>query len=146
MPPSGKGNRAIVTDRLPRRDGPLDLRPDRIAARRHAAHLAGARARSASRRPGADHYFYVETRERAIPNQKRLLAAARSADVEVIHTIIQASPKTAATVRSITNSRRSMFRRACRGPAAAGAGPDRRRDPAAKIIVGVFNSTNLDTS
>lgn len=38
---------------------------------------------------GADHYFYVETRERVIPNHKRLLAAARSAGVEVIHTIIQ---------------------------------------------------------
>jgi nicotinamidase-related amidase len=37
----------------------------------------------------ADHYFYRECRERVIPNQVRLLAAARSAGVEVIHTIIQ---------------------------------------------------------
>lgn len=37
----------------------------------------------------AQHYFHRETRERAVPNQQRLLAAARGAGVEVIHTIIQ---------------------------------------------------------
>ena len=38
---------------------------------------------------GPDHYFYRQTRETVIPNQQRLLAAARNAGVEVLHTIIQ---------------------------------------------------------
>ncbi|MCX5519118.1 cysteine hydrolase [Kaistia defluvii] len=38
---------------------------------------------------GADHYFYRQTRETVIPNQQRLLATARAAGVEVLHTIIQ---------------------------------------------------------
>ncbi len=38
---------------------------------------------------GPDHYFYRQTRERVIPNQQRLLAAARASGVEVLHTIIQ---------------------------------------------------------
>jgi nicotinamidase-related amidase len=48
--------------------------------------------------PGADpshpergpyHYFYRETASRTIPNQERLVAAARANGVEVMHTIIQ---------------------------------------------------------
>jgi nicotinamidase-related amidase len=38
---------------------------------------------------GPDHYFYREVRTRTIPNQVKLLAAARGAGVEVLHTIIQ---------------------------------------------------------
>lgn len=38
---------------------------------------------------GPDHYFYRQTSTRTIPNQERLLAAARGNGVEVIHTIIQ---------------------------------------------------------
>lgn len=38
---------------------------------------------------GADHYFYRQTRDVVIPNQRRLLAAARASGVEVLHTIIQ---------------------------------------------------------
>lgn len=38
---------------------------------------------------GPDHYFYRETASRTIPNQARLLAAARANGVEVLHTIIQ---------------------------------------------------------
>lgn len=38
---------------------------------------------------GADHFFYRRTREVVIPNQVRLLAAARASGVEVMHTIIQ---------------------------------------------------------
>jgi nicotinamidase-related amidase len=37
----------------------------------------------------SDHYFYRETAERVIPNQRRLLKSARAAGVEVLHTIIQ---------------------------------------------------------
>jgi nicotinamidase-related amidase len=38
---------------------------------------------------GPDHYFYRQTSAQTIPNQERLLAAARANGVEVIHTIIQ---------------------------------------------------------
>jgi nicotinamidase-related amidase len=38
---------------------------------------------------GAEHYFYRQTSSQTIPNQERLLAAARANGVEVIHTIIQ---------------------------------------------------------
>jgi len=38
---------------------------------------------------GPDHYFYRRTREVVIPNQVRLLAAARASGAEVMHTIIQ---------------------------------------------------------
>ncbi|PTE12489.1 cysteine hydrolase family protein [Mesorhizobium helmanticense] len=38
---------------------------------------------------GSDHYFYRQTSSQTIPNQERLLAAARANGVEVLHTIIQ---------------------------------------------------------
>lgn len=38
---------------------------------------------------GPDHYFYRQTASQTIPNQERLLAAARANGVEVIHTIVQ---------------------------------------------------------
>lgn len=38
---------------------------------------------------GPDHYFYRQTGGQTIPNQARLLKAARANGVEVIHTIIQ---------------------------------------------------------
>jgi nicotinamidase-related amidase len=37
----------------------------------------------------ADHYFYEQLRSVTIPNQVRLLEAARAAGVEVLHTIIE---------------------------------------------------------
>lgn len=38
---------------------------------------------------GPDHYFYRQTAAQTIPNQERLLKAARANGVEVLHTIIQ---------------------------------------------------------
>ncbi|MER8827423.1 cysteine hydrolase [Mesorhizobium sp. M0938] len=38
---------------------------------------------------GPEHHFYRQTSSQTIPNQERLLAAARANGVEVIHTIIQ---------------------------------------------------------
>ncbi|WP_144379347.1 cysteine hydrolase family protein [Mesorhizobium amorphae] len=38
---------------------------------------------------GPDHYFYRQTATETIPNQERLLKAARAKGVEVLHTIIQ---------------------------------------------------------
>jgi biuret amidohydrolase len=42
---------------------------------------------------GPDHYLYRQTATQTIPNQQRLLAAARANGVEVIHTIIQSLTK-----------------------------------------------------
>jgi nicotinamidase-related amidase len=39
---------------------------------------------------GADHYYHRRLRETAIPNMVRLLAAARAARIQVMHTIIEA--------------------------------------------------------
>lgn len=38
---------------------------------------------------GPDHYFHRQVSDRAVPNQRRLLAAARGSGVEVVHTIIR---------------------------------------------------------
>lgn len=38
---------------------------------------------------GPEHYFYREVWERVIPNQRSLLEAARSAGIEVLHTIVR---------------------------------------------------------
>ncbi len=38
---------------------------------------------------GPDHYFYRQTASETVPNQERLLKAARANGVEVLHTIIQ---------------------------------------------------------
>lgn len=102
--------------------------------------------------PGADpdhpgspeDYFYRETAQRAIPNQQRLLEAARANGVEVIHTII----------RSLTRDGRDRSMDHKMTP--IHLGPD---DPIAlpvpelapvgdeillpKTSSGVFNSTNI---
>lgn len=38
---------------------------------------------------GPEHYLYQEAAQRVIPNQRRLLAAARASGVEVLHTIVR---------------------------------------------------------
>jgi len=42
---------------------------------------------------GPDHYYYRRLRETVIPNQSRLLTAARQGGVQVLHTIIEALTK-----------------------------------------------------
>jgi nicotinamidase-related amidase len=93
----------------------------------------------------AEHYFHRETRERAIPNQQRMIEAARSAGVEVIHTII----------RSLTHDGRDRSLDHKQTPIhvapddplalpvpALTPGPDEMLLP--KTSSGVFNSTNID--
>lgn len=93
---------------------------------------------------GADHPFHRDTATRAIPNAQRLLAAARAARVEVLHTII----------RSLTNDGRDRSLDHKLTPIHVGP-----NDPLAlpveplmprsdeillpKTSSGVFNSTNL---
>jgi len=78
-----------MVDPPPRRDGPFDLEKTALLVvdMQRIWLEPGLDPDHADR--GPDHYFYVQTRERVIPNHVRLLAAARSAGVEVIHTIIQ---------------------------------------------------------
>src|SRR4051794_13321171 len=42
---------------------------------------------------GPDHYYFRRLRNTVIPNQVQLLEAARAADVQVMHTIVEALTK-----------------------------------------------------
>lgn len=78
-----------MTETLPRRDAPFERgRTALLLVDMQRIWLEpGLDPDHADR--GPDHYFYRECRERVIPNQVQLLAAARAAGVEVLHTIIQ---------------------------------------------------------
>jgi nicotinamidase-related amidase len=93
----------------------------------------------------ADHYFHRETRERAIPNQRRLIAAARAGGVEVIHTIIRSLTKDGRD-RSLDH-KLTPLHVAPDDPLALpvpdlAPGPDDILLP--KTSSGVFNSTNIE--
>jgi len=94
---------------------------------------------------GPDHYFYRETRERAIPNCERLLAAARANGVEVLHTIIQSLTQDGRD-RSLDHKLTPMH-----VPPSLPAGlPVASLAPVGDEILlpktssGIFNSTNVD--
>lgn len=93
----------------------------------------------------ADHYYHRRLRDLVIPNQKRLLAAAREAGVQVLHTIIEALTE---DCRDISLDHRLSGIMMPRGhPLAA---PIDELAPIANEITipksssGVFNSTNID--
>jgi biuret amidohydrolase len=94
---------------------------------------------------GADHYFYAETRQRVIPNHMRLLAAARAARVEVLHTIIQSLTEDGRD-RSLDHKLTPIHV----PPSLAEGLPLPEVAPLGDEIVlpktssGVFNSTNID--
>jgi biuret amidohydrolase len=92
-----------------------------------------------------DHPFYRVTREVVIPNNERLLAAARSAGVEVLHTII----------RSLTEDGRDRSLDHKLTPIHIPASAPQALPPPSlmpsgdeilipKTSSGVFNSTNID--
>jgi nicotinamidase-related amidase len=93
----------------------------------------------------ADHPFYWETRERTIPNNERLLKAARSAGIEVLHTIIRSLTKDGRD-RSLDHKLTPIHV----PPDAPEALPPAALAPAGDEILlpktssGVFNSTNID--
>lgn len=73
----------MAVQEVPARDAPVD--PTRTAlllidVQKGIFHPGAAEARP---------YFYRSAREVAVPNMARLLAAARTAEMEVVHTVIQ---------------------------------------------------------
>ncbi|WP_336799730.1 cysteine hydrolase family protein [Kaistia sp. MMO-174] len=94
---------------------------------------------------GPDHYFYRQTRETVIPNQQRLLATARAAGVEVLHTIIQSLTEDGRD-RSLDHKLTPIHI----PPSLAAGRPSPAVAPVGDEILlpktssGVFNSTNLD--
>lgn len=94
---------------------------------------------------GPDHYFHRETATRAIPNQRRLLEAARHAGIEVIHTIIRSLTEDGRD-RSLDHKLTPIHL----PPSAAVALPVPALAPEGDEILlpktssGVFNSTNLN--
>jgi nicotinamidase-related amidase len=134
-----------MIDRLPRRDGPFDLGKTALLMvdMQRIWLEPGLDPHHADW--GADHYYYVETREQVIPNHKRLLAAARSAGVEVIHTIIQSLTEDGRD-RSLDHKLTPIHV----APGLPEGLPLPELSPIGDEIVlpktssGVFNSTNLD--
>ena len=93
----------------------------------------------------ADHYYYRRLRDTAIPNQVKLLEAARAAGVPVLHTIIEALTKDGRDI-SVDHRLSNIF-----VPKGLPEGqPIRELAPIDNEIVlpksssGVFNSTAID--
>ena len=93
----------------------------------------------------ADDYLYRELRHRAIPNQRRLLAAARAAGVEVIHTIIESLTEDGRD-RSLDHklSLIQVPKGAPEGRIIAELAPITNEIVLPKTSSGVFNSTAID--
>lgn len=93
----------------------------------------------------ADHYYYRQLRETAIPNQARLLDAARAADCEVVHTVI-GSLTLDGRDRSPDHKLSGIF--VARDDPAGRPIPELEPLPneivLPKTSSGVFNSTNID--
>ena len=93
----------------------------------------------------SDHYFYVETSRRVVPNIQKLLAAARRHGVEVIHTIIQ-SLTADGRDRSLDHKLTPIFvpRGAVEASPISSLAPTGDEILLPKTSSGVFNSTNID--
>ncbi len=93
----------------------------------------------------ADHYYHRRLRDTIIPNQQRILAAARANGVQVMHTIIEALTE---DCRDVSLDHRLSGLMVPKGHPLAG--PIAELAPIANEIVlpktssGVFNSTNID--
>lgn len=94
---------------------------------------------------GADHPFYRALSETVVPNQRRILAAARAAGIEVMHTVIEALTRDGRD-RSLDHKLSDIL--VPRGHPDAAVidalkpGDDEIVLP--KTSSGVFNSTNID--
>lgn len=94
---------------------------------------------------GSDHYFYRETSVQTIPNQVRLLKAARDHGVEVIHTIIQSLTEDGRDC-SLDHKLTPIHIAPSRpeGLPVAALAPQGDEILIPKTSSGVFNSTNID--
>ncbi|RUW89073.1 cysteine hydrolase, partial [Mesorhizobium sp. M8A.F.Ca.ET.023.01.1.1] len=94
---------------------------------------------------GPDHYFYRQTALQTIPNQERLLAAARANGVEVLHTIIQSLTEDGRD-RSLDHKLTPIHiaRSLPEGLPVASLAPVGDEIMLPKTSSGIFNSTNVD--
>ncbi|MDW5316119.1 isochorismatase family cysteine hydrolase [Rhizobium sp. PL01] len=94
---------------------------------------------------GPDHYFYTETGSRTVPNNEKLLAAARANGVEVVHTIIQSLTEDGRD-RSLDHKMTPIHIAPSRpeGLPVPSLMPVRNEILLPKTSSGVFNSTNID--
>ncbi len=94
---------------------------------------------------GPDHYLYRQTASVTIPNNERLLAAARSNGIEVVHTIIQSLTEDGRD-RSLDHKLTPIHI----PPSNLAGLPPKNLGPVGDEILipktssGVFNSTNID--
>jgi biuret amidohydrolase len=94
---------------------------------------------------GPDHYFYRQTATVTIPNNERLLAAARANGVEVVHTIIQSLTEDGRD-RSLDHKLTPIHIPPSNplGFPPDNLGPKNDEILIPKTSSGVFNSTNID--
>lgn len=94
---------------------------------------------------GPDHYFYRHTASETIPNQERLIEAARTAGVEVMHTIIQSLTEDGRD-RSLDHKLTPIHIPPSlpEGLPVASLAPAGDEIMLPKTSSGVFNSTNID--
>ncbi|TIT32239.1 MAG: cysteine hydrolase [Mesorhizobium sp.] len=94
---------------------------------------------------GPDHYFYRQTALQTIPNQERLLAAARANGVEVLHTIIQSLTEDGRD-RSLDHKLTPIHVAPSlpEGLPVASLAPVGDEIMLPKTSSGIFNSTNVD--
>lgn len=94
---------------------------------------------------GPDHYFYRHTAAETIPNQERLLKAARANGVEVLHTIIQSLTEDGRD-RSLDHKLTPIHIPPSQpeGLPVASLAPAGDEIMLPKTSSGVFNSTNID--
>jgi nicotinamidase-related amidase len=134
-----------MTQALPKRDGPFQ--PGETA-------LLLVDMQRIWLEPGADpthperdagHYFIRQTASRTIPNQERLLKAARANGVEVIHTIIQSLTEDGRD-RSLDHKMTPIHVAPSRpeGLPVPSLAPVGDEILLPKSSSGVFNSTNID--
>jgi biuret amidohydrolase len=94
---------------------------------------------------GADHFFYKTVRETVIPNNERILDAARRNGVEVLHTIIQSLTRDGRD-RSLDHKLTPIH---VPPDLPEGLPPENLGPKGDEILIpktssGVFNSTNID--
>ena len=94
---------------------------------------------------GKDHYFFTRLRETVIPNQQRLLAAARGAGINVLHTVIEALTSDGRDI-SLDHRLSGIFipRGAPEGRPISELNPIDNEIVLPKTSSGVFNSTAID--